>query len=413
MKTASDPTSTDQITTHMHLGAARPALATLARRTENIAPFQVMELVKRASRLEASGKPVIHMSIGEPDFTAPAPVLKALTLAANAGTTQYTSATGIAPLRAAIANYYRDQFGIDVAAARIIVTAGASAALSLACCALVNPGDEVLLTDPSYPCNRHFIAAFDGIPKMIPVGPATQFQMTAQLLREHWSGKVRGALLATPSNPTGTSIPFEQLKQIVDAIRQRGGFTIVDEIYLGLTYGEQAARSALEFGDDLIVTNSFSKYFSMTGWRLGWLVVPPAWAPTFEKLAQNLYICASALAQHAALACFEPESMAIYEQRRLEFKARRDFLVPALNAIGLRVPVEPDGAFYIYLDCSRFSRDSSQFASELLDREFVSLVPGDDFGSYEPKRYLRLSYATAMPKLEEAVRRIERFVKAL
>jgi aspartate/methionine/tyrosine aminotransferase len=288
----------------------------LAGRTANIAPFQVMELVKRAMLREQQGRPVIHLSIGEPDFTAPEPVLAALERAARSGHTQYTPALGTAALRGAIAADYRSRHGVEVDPARVVVTAGASAALSLACCALVDPGDEVLLTDPSYPCNRHFVAAFDGVPRPVPVFADTRFQMTEALLGAHWGPKTRGALLASPANPTGTSIPFDELGRIVKAGRAREGFTIVDEIYLGLSYGEGRLRSALELGDDVIVTNSFSKYFSMTGWRLGWMLVPPALAPTFEKLAQNLYICASALAQHAALGCFEPAAAAVFEQRR-------------------------------------------------------------------------------------------------
>jgi len=392
---------------------ARPARPTmtalrLAARTASIAPFQVMELVKRAMLREQQGRPVIHLSIGEPDFTAPAPVVAALERAARSGLTQYTPALGTAALRGAIAADYRARHGLVVDPARIVVTAGASAALSLACCALVDHGDEVLLTDPSYPCNRHFVAAFDGVPRPVPVFADTRFQMTEALLTANWGPKTRGALLASPANPTGTAIPFEELGKIVDAVRSRGGFTIVDEIYLGLTY-EGRARTALELGDDLIVTNSFSKYFHMTGWRLGWMVVPEALAPTFEKLAQNLFICASTLAQHAALACFEPESLAIYEARRETFRARRDYIVPAMREIGFGVPVMPDGAFYAWLDCARFG-DSGVLASRLLDEADVSLVPGQDFGVNDACRWMRLSYATDIARLHEAVARIARCV---
>ena len=385
------------------------ALPPLAHRTERIRPFQVMELIKQAHALAQTGKPVLHLSIGEPDFTAPAPVLDALERAARQGHTHYTGANGIEPLRRAIAADYARRYGVEVSPSRILVTAGASGALSLACCALVNPGDRVLMTDPGYPCNRHFVAAYDGIPELVPVGPETRFQMSAELLRRHWREGVRGALLASPANPTGTSLPFDELAGIVAEIRARGGFTIVDEIYLGLTY-DGTPRTALALGEDLIVTNSFSKYFHMTGWRLGWMVVPEALAPVFEKLSQNLYICPSALAQHAALACFTPEATAIFEARREEFRRRRDYIVPALREIGLEVPVEPDGAFYVYVDCSRFSDDSSAFADELLRNAWISLVPGDDFGENQPGRYLRLSYATSMEHLEEAVERLRRYL---
>ena len=381
----------------------------LARRTDRIAPFKVMELVKQASALKASGHPVIQLNIGEPDFTALPAVVAALERAARSGLTQYTPATGIEPLRAAIARDYGERYGLDIAPSRIIITAGASAALLLACCALVDTGDRVLLTDPSYPCNRHFVSAFDGIPDLVPVGPDTRFQMTRALLESHWTAQTRGTLLATPANPTGTSIPHDELGAIIESVRARAGFTIVDEIYLGLSY-DTPPRSALAFGDDLVVTNSFSKYFSMTGWRLGWLVVPESLVGTFEKLAQNLFICASALAQQAALACFEPESLAIFEARRQSLKERRDFIVPALRQAGLDVPVTPDGAFYVYLDCARLGMDSGRFAQRLLDEAHVSIVPGHDFGNHDAGRYLRLSYATERSLIEEAVGRIARLL---
>jgi aspartate/methionine/tyrosine aminotransferase len=385
--------------------------ARLARRVDAIAPFRVMELVKRANALAAAGHPVIQMNIGEPDFTAPPPVVAALKRAADQGLSQYTTALGIAPLREAIARDYGERYGIDISPSRIVVTAGASAALLLACCALVDVGDRVLMTDPSYPCNRHFVAAFNGIPDLVAVGPDTRYQMTRALIESRWTAGTAGALLATPANPTGTSIPFDELAGIVDAIRERAGFSLIDEIYLGLSY-EGRPRSALELGDDVIVCNSFSKTFSMTGWRLGWLVVPESMVAAFEKLAQNLFICASALAQQAALACFEPESREVFDAQRESFRQRRDFIVPALRDAGLQVPVTPDGAFYVWIDCAKVAPDSMSFAERLLEEAWVSIVPGHDFGTHEADRYLRLSYATARPQLEEAVRRIARLTGA-
>jgi aspartate/methionine/tyrosine aminotransferase len=380
-------------------------LPPLADRVDAIAPFHVMEFVKRARDLERQGRSIIHLSIGEPDFTAPPDVTAALVQAADAGATGYTEAVGLESLRRAIAGHYLHEFGVSVDPSRIIVTAGASAALLLACCALVNPNDHVLIGDPTYPCNRHFVSAFGGVPESIAVGPQTRFQLSAALVAARWHDAVRGVLLASPANPTGTSIPFEELGKIIDTVRARNGYTIVDEIYLGLQY-DAPARSALEFGEDVVVTSSFSKFFSMTGWRLGWMVVPTGWVPAFEKLAQNLYICASTLAQRAALACFTPESMAVFRDRRDQFKARRDYIVPALQALGFGVPVIPDGAFYVYVDCTRWSDDSAAFAMELLEGAGVSLVPGMDFGSHEPGRYLRVSYATGLDQLAEAVSRM-------
>jgi aspartate/methionine/tyrosine aminotransferase len=380
-------------------------LPALAARVDTIEPFHVMEFVKRARELERQGRSIIHLSIGEPDFTAPAGVISALTEAAQSGATGYTEAVGLEPLRRAIAEHYRDEFGVSVDPGRIIVTAGASAALLLACCALVGAKDRVLLGDPTYPCNKHFVSAFDGVPVSIPVGPQTRFQLDAALVEQHWHSGVRGVLLASPANPTGTSIPFDELRKIIEVVRAQGGYTIVDEIYLGLQYDDRA-RSALEIGDDVVVTSSFSKFFCMTGWRLGWLVVPPQWVSAFEKLAQNLFICASTLSQRAALACFTPESLAIFRDRRAQFKARRDYLVPALEALGFKVPAPPDGAFYVYVDCSRWTNDSAAFAMELLEGAGVSVIPGLDFGSHEPQKYLRISYATDLASLQEAVSRM-------
>jgi aspartate/methionine/tyrosine aminotransferase len=388
------------------------ALATAAR-TAHITPFYVMELMKHAHQLELQGRSIIHMSVGEPDFTAPPRVVAALADAMSRGDTHYTSAVGIRPLRQAIADFLAARHGVDIACDRIIVTAGASGALLLTMAALVDPGDEILMPDPSYPCNRHFVAAFDGVARLIPSGPEDRFQLSAKMVEAHWSPNTRGVLVASPSNPTGTSIAPDELQRILAAVARHDGIAIVDEIYLELSYhGEHdiAHRSALEFSDDVIVINSFSKYFHMTGWRLGWAVVPTALIPTFEKLAQNLFICASTPAQYAALACFEPENLAIYESRKEEFKRRRDYIVPALKALGFGVPVMPDGAFYVYADCSRFLSpalpDSNALALHILDEAGVALVPGKDFGHHDPDRWLRLSYATSMDNLREAVARI-------
>ncbi|HCE10028.1 MAG TPA: pyridoxal phosphate-dependent aminotransferase [Oxalobacteraceae bacterium] len=383
-------------------------LAHLAARLDNIAPFHVMELAKKAAELERQGRHIIHMGIGEPDFTAAAPVVEAATRAMAAGKMQYTSATGVPALREAIAAHYQAVYGLDISPSRIIVTAGASAALLLACAALVERDAEVLMPDPSYPCNRHFVAAFEGKARMIPSGPEQRFQLSEQMVREHWTPATRGVLLASPSNPTGTSIAHDELRKIVAAVRERDGFTIVDEIYQGLIY-EGAPFSALSLGDDVIVINSFSKYFNMTGWRLGWLVVPEALVPQIEKLAQNLFICASSIAQHAGIACFTPESIAIYEVRKAEFKRRRDYIVPALRDLGFKVPVIPDGAFYVYADCSGLSDDADQLTLAMLNEAGVVLVPGLDFGPYTARRYIRVSYATSMENLHDAVERLRIF----
>ncbi len=393
----------------------------LAARTQNIEPFYVMELMKHAHTLELAGRHIIHMSVGEPDFTAPQIVIDALAAAMQRGDTHYTAATGIFPLRRAIALFLKARHGVDIDPSRIIITAGASGALLLTMAAVVDPGREILMPDPSYPCNRHFVAAFDGIAKLIPSGPEDRFQLTAEMVERHWTDATRGVLIASPSNPTGTSIAPAELRRIIELVAAKKGIAIVDEIYLELSYegrhadaGEMHHRSALEFSDDVIVINSFSKYFHMTGWRLGWAVVPESLVPTFEKLAQNFFICASTPAQYAALACFEPEALAIYEARKEEFRRRRDYIVPALRELGFEVPVTPDGAFFVYADCSGFltpeTPDSNALALHILDEAGVALVPGKDFGHYQPERWLRLSYATSMENLREAVARIRQLL---
>ena len=386
----------------------------LASRLDHIEPFYVMECAKAADEIARGplcdpaqgGRPMIYLNIGEPDFTAAPLVVEAATRCMAQGRTQYTHATGLQGLREDIARWYAQRFGLNIAPERIVVTAGASAALQLITAALVDQGDEVLLPDPSYPCNRHFVAAAGGRAVLLPSGPEQRYQLDAQAVRNAWGEHTRGVLLASPSNPTGTSIARSEMRAIVEAVRERGGFTLVDEIYLGLSYDEAFGHSALEHGDDVIVINSFSKYFGMTGWRLGWLVLPPTLVPAVEKLAQNLYICASSIAQHAARACFEPASLAEYERRRAAFRERRDFIVPALQRLGLPVPVMPDGAFYAYADVSAHASSSWDFCFDLMRRAQVALTPGRDFGPAAGESHLRLSFASAMPQLQEAVERL-------
>jgi aspartate/methionine/tyrosine aminotransferase len=381
----------------------------VAGRVDAIEPFRVMEMVKAAAAMTRAGRDVISMSVGEPDFTAPDIVAAAAMAAIKAGSTQYTESLGLPALREAISGWYAAHWGVQVDPRRIVITAGASAGLLLACAALVDNGDEVLMPDPCYPCNRHFVTSFGGKPVLVPSGPASRYQLTADDLDRHWNARTRGVIVASPSNPTGTAMSAAQSAALLAGVRARGGFAIVDEIYQGLSYGERPT-SALAFGDDIITVNSFSKYFSMTGWRLGWLVVPEALVPTVEKLAQNLFICAPTIAQHAALACFTPEALGIFEERRLEFQRRRDFLVPALRGLGFEVPVLPDGAFYVYADISRLAHpdaaDSTAFGMAVLKDAEVAIVPGDDFGFAAPKRHVRFSYAAKYERIEQAVARL-------
>ena len=385
-------------------------------RAARIEPFYVMEIAKAAQALAAevagSSSPMIFLNIGEPDFTAPPLVQEAAAKAVRDGATQYTQALGIAPLRERISDWYAQRFGVQVPARRIAITAGASAALQLACLALIDAGDEVLMPDPSYPCNRHFVSAAEGTAVLIPTTAQERFQLSADKVRAAWTERTRGVLLASPSNPTGTSIAPEELRRIHSVVQEHGGITLIDEIYLGLSYEEQFGHTALAIDDDIISINSFSKYFNMTGWRLGWMVVPEALVPVVERLAQNLFICPSTIAQHAALACFEAESLAEYERRRAEFKARRDYFIPALQSLGLQVPVMPDGAFYAWADCSaaceRLGVNGSwNLAYALMRQAHLAVTPGRDFGTHDPQRYVRFSTANSMAQLQEAVARLQ------
>jgi aspartate/methionine/tyrosine aminotransferase len=387
----------------------------IAQRAQRIEPFYVMEVAKaateRAALVAHTDAPMIFLNIGEPDFTAPPLVQEAAARAVSDGVTQYTPALGIPELRERISDWYRTRFGINVPARRIVITAGASAALQLACLALIEAGDEVLMPDPSYPCNRHFVSAAEGRAVLVPTTAAERFQLSAEQVRTHWTAHTRGVLLASPSNPTGTSIHPDELRAIHHEVSQRGGITLIDEIYLGLSHDAQFGQSALSIDDQIISINSFSKYFNMTGWRLGWLVVPDSLVSVVERLAQNLFICASTVAQHAALACFEAESLAEYERRRAEFKARRDYFVPALNALGLHVPVMPDGAFYAWADCSAAAKklgvkDSWDFAFEVMQQANLAITPGRDFGHADTSRFVRFSTARSLPELQTAVARL-------
>jgi aspartate/methionine/tyrosine aminotransferase len=379
-----------------------------ARRADEIEPFEVMDVLSRAHALEAAGRRVVHMEIGEPDFTAPAPVVEAGVRALRDGLTAYTATLGLPALREAIAGHYQTRFSKKVSPERIAVTAGASGGLLTAAALYVDAGDEVLVPDPGYPGYRHFVRAFEGIAKTLPVSAATNFQPTLEMVRAAWGAKTKGLLLGSPSNPTGTLIPESELAKISVFVAERGGVLLVDEIYQGLVYGTEPVTAAGLPGE-VVLINSFSKYFCMTGWRLGWVVLPERAVRSFEKLAQHLFISAPSAAQHAALAAFSEESLEILEKRRHEFATRRDFLLPALGRAGLTVPAEPHGAFYIYAECGR---DARAFTRELLDREAVAATPGVDFGSNRTERFVRFAYTRSLEDLEEAARRIARFVSA-
>lgn len=381
----------------------------LARRMGGIAPFHVMELLARARELEAQGRDIVHMEIGEPDFPTPPAVVEAGRAALAAGHTRYTPALGLPELRAAISDHYRDHYGVAVPLERIAITPGASGALQLALGVLLDPGQKVLMADPGYPCNRHLVRFCDGEPVSVPVGPESNYQLHADHLEAHWDGATRAAMVATPANPTGTLLGLGELRALSDAAGERGGALLVDEIYHGLVYGA-AEVTAATLADNTIVINSFSKYFGMTGWRLGWMVVPPVLLRAVERLAQNIYLAPSTPAQYAALAAFRPEVLAELERRRAEFARRRDLLLPALRGLGFAIPVNPAGAFYLYADSRRFGADSQQLARAFLEEAGVAVTPGIDFGDHRPADHLRFAYTTSAARLEEGVARLTRWL---
>ncbi len=381
-------------------------------RVDHVAPFRVMHLLEMAQAREAAGHDVIHLEVGEPDFATPAPIVAAGQQALAEGRTRYTPAAGLASLREAIAGHYAEHFNATVDPARILVTPGASGALLLASQLLVESGDRVLMADPNYPCNRHFMALAGAEVDAVPVGRNTGWQLTAPLIEQHWQAKTRLAMLASPSNPTGHTLEAPALTKVIDTVAAKGGDVIVDEIYQGLNY-DDAPLSATSLSDDAFVVNSFSKYFGMTGWRLGWLVAPEQAVEPLTRLAQNVFLAAPTPSQHAALAAFTPECRDILETRRATLKQRRQVLLDGLAELGLAPDLPPQGAFYLWLDISRYSRDSQAFCERLLVEENVAITPGIDFAVQGGEHHVRIAFTNDVARLQEAVVRIARFVSRL
>lgn len=376
-------------------------------RVAEIESFKVMDLLKRAKELDAQGHDVVHMCAGEPDFATPAPIAEAGIAAIREGHTQYTPAAGIPPLREAIAAFYQQRYGLNIPAERVIVTAGASGALLMVFATLANPGQTFMMADPGYPCNPRFLRLLEARGQLVPVGVADNYQLTPELIEQNWNGNTAGVLLASPANPTGSVVHREQLELISQTVKSKGGHLVVDELYHGLTYGFDAT-SVLSVDQDAFVLNSFSKYFGMTGWRLGWTIVPEAAVADIERLAQNLFISPPTIAQYAALAAFRPETIDILEQRREAFRERRDLLVNGLRELGFEIPLMPEGAFYVYADASRFTDNTFDFCWDLLDQDKVAVTPGIDFGEYRANRYIRFSYTTSVTQIEKALERLRR-----
>jgi len=384
----------------------------IASRMNDIQPFHVMDLLARAKQLEAQGQSIIHLEIGEPDFATADPIIAAGQTALQNKLTHYTAALGLPELRQAISDYYQQQFSVNVPASRIAITPGASGALHLALAVLLNPGDGMLMADPGYPCNRHFVRLLEAQAQIVPVDDKTGFQLNAELIEQNWNQQTIAAMVATPSNPTGTIISRNEMQAMINAVQLKSGTLLVDEIYQGLVYDSEN-YTALSISQDVFVINSFSKYFGMTGWRLGWMVVPEQYMAAIDRLAQNIFLAPATLSQHAALAAFSDESLSIQNQRRDEFKKRRDYLLPALRSLGFEIKAEPQGAFYLYANCSRFTDDSYKFVYQLLEQTGVAITPGIDFGSNKAEQYCRFAYTRPVEILEEGVNRLSRFLNVL
>ena len=384
-------------------------MISISKRAQAIQPFHVMKLLARAKELEAQGKHIIHMEVGEPDFNTPQPIVDAGMTAIQKGDVHYTAPMGLPALRKAIAQFYLQQFQLTISPERIVVTPGASGALLLALAAIVEAGQSVIMADPGYPCNRNFVSLLEGQNQLVNVDADTQFQLNKALVEQHWRENTAAVLLASPSNPTGTIIAEKTLNEIIGFVEQKQAAVLVDEIYQGLVY-DTLPYTALSLSNNIFIINSFSKYFSMTGWRIGWLVVPEAFIPVVDNLAQNIFLAAPTPAQHAALAAFNPETIEILEQRRREFKQRRDFLLKALPKLGFTIPVKPDGAFYIYVNCEALTDNSFQFAEQCLEQAGVAITPGIDFGNNKAEKYIRFAYTTSLDNLKKAIERLEQFI---
>jgi len=378
-------------------------------RVARVAPFRVMSLLETAQAREAAGHDVIHLEVGEPDFPTPEPVVAAGQAALAAGQTRYTPAAGLPALREAIAGHYAEHYGAAVDPSRILVTPGASGALLLASQLLVGAGDRVLMADPNYPCNRHFMALAGAEVDTVSVDAASGWQLDADQVVRHWRESTRLAMLATPSNPTGHMLAAPQLAAVAETVAARGGHLLVDEIYQGLCY-DLAPLSAAAIAPNAFVVNSFSKYFGMTGWRLGWLLAPEGAVEPLTRLAQNVFLAPSTPAQHAALAAFTPECRELLEARRAELGRRRDALLTGLAALELAPTLPPQGAFYLWLDIARYSRNSEAFCRALLEEENVAITPGTDFAVSGGEHHVRIAFTTDIARLEEAVARLARFL---
>ncbi len=383
----------------------------IAERMNDIAPFHVMKILAQARQLEAQGKSIIHMEVGEPDFDTPAQITKAGIKALEEGRTHYTPATGLPVLKQAIADYYQTQFSVKLDPSRVIVTPGSSGALQLLMSLLINPGDAVMLTDPGYPCNRHFVRLVEGEPLSIPVDHSTDYQINTEIARANWQDNVKAVLLASPSNPTGNTVSLEEMHSLGRFLAEKDAYLIMDEIYQGINFDSDSVTALQTGTENLFVINSFSKYFDMTGWRLGWLVVPDEFVDAADRFAQNVFLAAQTMAQIAALEAFRPDTLSELARRTREFQRRRDYLIPELEKLGFKLHSKPGGAFYLYMDCSGLTGDSYQFSVDLLHNAGVAITPGIDFGANQAEKFVRFAFTTSLENLKEGVRRLAEYLQ--
>jgi len=376
----------------------------ISTRAQQIPPFIVMDVLERAKAMEREGYDIVHLEVGEPDFDTPSCIVEAAHKAMREGKTHYTHSQGLYELREAICEHYLDRYGVEVHPDRIVVTAGTSPALFLVFASILEPGDEVILSNPHYACYPHFIRFFQGKPVFVNVEEEDGFQLIPQRIESSITGRTKAILINSPSNPTGNLLGPERM----EAISRLGPIVISDEIYHGLVY-EGKEHSILEFTERAVVLNGFSKLYAMTGWRLGYLILPPELVRPIQKIHQNFFISASDFVQWAGIAALKEAGPEV-ERMRAIYNQRRRFIIEGLKRLGFGITVEPTGAFYVLANAKKFSDKSYELAFDILEKAKVGVAPGIDFGSHA-EGYLRFSYATSLERIEEGIARLARYLE--
>ena len=382
-----------------------------SNRSRSVLPFKAMQMMAAANALEEAGRRVIHLEVGQPDFSAPECVRRKALEVVQAGRMGYSNAEGLPELREAIASFYHQRFGIEIPSRRVLITAGASGALALLIPLLTDPGEGWLLPDPGYPSYRHFVSAYGCEPQALRLRAENEFQPSSCQIEQHWKSNTRALVLASPSNPAGTQIDESLARDLIEVVRHRGGHVVADEIYQGVNPDGQPLPTTLSHANDAFIVNSFSKYFGMTGWRLGWMVVPESAVDPLIRLAQNLFICPSVVAQAAAVAAFSPEAIAEADARSTELNRKRALMINGLLDIGFDVPARPEGAFYVFARLPESMPNAEVFCQRALEEVGVAVTPGTDFGEYRTERYVRLSCAQPETLLLEAIERLRVLVE--